>query len=81
LQDIELQRGKPLFLCQERYASLTAMVCFLPCLGCWLDTNVAPFVLWYEFLLLLLLLLLLLNDRNGLSGHSDEPGRLGENFN
>jgi hypothetical protein len=75
LQDIELQRGKPLFLCQECYASLTAMVCFLPCLGCWLDTNVAPFVLWYEFLLLLLL-----NDRNGLSGHSDEPGRLGENF-
>jgi hypothetical protein len=70
LQDIELQRGKPLFLCQERYASLTAMVCFLPCLGCWLDTNVAPFVLWYEFLLLLLLLLL--NDRNGLSGHSRE---------
>jgi hypothetical protein len=79
LQDIELQRGKPLFLCQERYASLTAMVCFLPYLGCWLDTNVAPFVLWYEFLLLLLLLLL--NDRNGFSGHSDEPGRLGENFN
>jgi hypothetical protein len=25
-EDIDLRRGKPLFLCQERYASLTAMV-------------------------------------------------------
>jgi hypothetical protein len=28
-EDIDLRRGKPLFLCQERYASLTAMVLWL----------------------------------------------------
>lgn len=36
LQDIEMHRGKPLFLNEERYAALTHMVqrIFLPCLMC-----------------------------------------------